>query len=210
MHLPADGKLRDVVKLGNVACAVSGTGQVNGLFLHEFVMRLLWAFVLLLIPAVGLAEETILEWEPGKLYRAGVRVSDPATGGSFVIPSDWEGRIPPGSDALLLSSDRHTGVGVIALMAHADRAELKQKLSEPQDFGGEVILQLSSPIEEDDRTIRASYLHGNVVGRACAVMGPEGRAIVFFLAGPTGDAALYERLLSELASSTSFEPVATT
>lgn len=177
---------------------------------NEFVTRLLWAFAFVLIPVLptpSLAEETVVEWEPGKLYRAGVRVSDPATGGSFVIPSEWEGRIPPGSDALLLGSDRHSGVGVVALMAQVDRAELKQKLSEPQDFGGEVILQLSSPIEEDERTIRASYLHGNVVGRACAVMGPEGRAIVFFLAGPAGDAALYERLLSELAASTTFEPV---
>ena len=44
--------------------------------------------------------------------------------------------MPPGSDALLLGSERHAGVGVVALMARTDRAELKQKLSEPQDFGG--------------------------------------------------------------------------
>lgn len=201
------------MKLGNVAYLARGTGRGSGLIPNEFVTRLLWAFAFVLIPVLptpSLAEETVVEWEPGKLYRAGVRVSDPATGGSFVIPSEWEGRIPPGADALLLGSDRHSGVGVVALMAQVDRAELKQKLSEPQDFGGEVILQLSSPIEEDERTIRASYLHGNVVGRACAVIGPEGRAIVFFLAGPTGDAALYERLLSELAASTTFQPVATT
>ena len=191
--------------------AVRGTDRTKGRsFQNEFVNALIWVFVTLLIPSFGLAEESVAEWEPGKLYRAGVRVSDPTTGGSFVIPSDWEGRIPPGSDALLLGSDRHAGVGVVALMMGMDRSELKLKLAEPQDFGGEVILQLSSPIEEDDRTIRASYLHGNVVGRACAVMGPEGRAIVFFLAGPTGDATLYERLLQELASSTTFEPVATT
>jgi hypothetical protein len=201
------------VKIGRPVSTEPRNGLTNGSFPGEFVTRLFWAFVLLLIPVLptlGLAEETVVEWEPGKLYRPGVRVSDPATGGSFVIPSEWEGRVPPGSDALLLGSDRHAGVGVVALMARTDRAELKQKLSEPQDFGGEVILQLSSPVEEDDRTIRASYLHGNVVGRACAVMGPDGRAIVFFLAGPTGDAALYERLLSELASSTTFEPVAAT
>lgn len=201
------------MKIQSPVSARIGSGQANGSFLRKRVTRHCRAFVLLLIPvlpALGLAEETVAEWEPGKLYRAGVRVSDPATGGSFVIPSEWEGRVPPGSDALLLGSERHAGVGVVALMARTDRAELKQKLSEPQDFGGEVILQLSSPLEEDDRTIRASYLHGNVVGRACAVMGPEGRAIVFFLAGPTSDADLYERLLSELASSTTFEPVATT
>lgn len=201
------------MKIQSPVSARIGSGQANGSFLRKRVTRHCRAFVLLLIPvlpALGLAEETVAEWEPGKLYRAGVRVSDPATGGSFVIPSEWEGRVPPGSDALLLGSERHAGVGVVALMARTDRAELKQKLSEPQDFGGEVILQLSSPIEEDDRTIRASYLHGNVVGRACAVMGPEGRAIVFFLAGPASDADLYERLLSELASSTTFEPVATT
>lgn len=176
----------------------------------ECVTQLFWAFVLLLIPAVGLAEESVVEWEPGKLYRAGVRVSDPATGGSFVIPAEWEGRVPPGSDALLLGSDRHAGVGVVALMSRTDREALRQKLSEPQDFGGEVILQLSRPLEEDETSIRASYLHGNVVGRACAVMGPDGQAVVFFLAGPTGDAILYERLLSELAASTTFERVATT
>ncbi|CAI4030069.1 hypothetical protein DNFV4_00493 [Nitrospira tepida] len=201
------------MKIQSPVSARIGSGQANGSFLRKRVTRHCRAFVLLLIPvlpALGLAEETVAEWEPGKLYRAGVRVSDPATGGSFVIPSEWEGRVPPGSDALLLGSERHAGVGVVALMARTDRAELKQKLSEPQDFGGEVILQLSSPLEEDDRTIRASYLHGNVVGRACAVMGPEGRAIVFFLAGPASDADLYERLLSELASSTTFEPVATT
>ena len=190
-----------------MARAVRGTGRASGLLPSGFVTRLIWAFAILLIPSFGLTEEAVVELEPGKLYRAGVRVSDPATGGSFVIPSDWEGRIPPGSEALLLSSDQHTGVGVVALMAGTDRAELKLKLAEPQDFGGQIILQLSSPLEEDDTTIRASYLHGNVVGRACAVMGPEGRAIVFFLAGPVGDAALYEQLLKNLVSSTTFEPV---
>jgi hypothetical protein len=195
------------VKIG-VTRVVRANGRTNGgLFPNEFVNARIWTFLILLIPSIGLAEEAVVELEPGKLYRAGIRVSDPATGGSFVIPSDWEGRIPPGSEALLLSSDRHTGVGVVALMTGTDRSELKLKLAEPQDFGGEIILQLASPLEEDDRTIRASYLHGNVVGRACAVMGPEGRAIVFFLAGPTGDADLYERLLKDLVSSTTFEPV---
>lgn len=134
-------------------------------------------------------------------------MQDPAHVLSFVVPVGWTGRIPLDSEALVLESQDRSGIGLVVLLDDMTMDRLAERLSEPQDFGDSLLLQLSRPLESEGRQLKGGYLGGNVIGRARAVLGPDGHAVVFFFAGPFAEAATYEGLLDALAASTEFEAI---
>ncbi len=154
-------------------------------------------------------QEPARDLSPGQQYESGVRVRDAAHSLSFRIPDTWAGRIPLDSEALLLSSADREGIGIVAVLDGMTPELLVERLSEPQDFGGSVILQLSRSLEQSGLQWRASYLSGSVIGRALAILGPDEHAVVYFFAGPQAEVQAYEQVLSELAVSTTFEAVST-
>ncbi|MFO0775003.1 MAG: hypothetical protein U0172_10095 [Nitrospiraceae bacterium] len=151
--------------------------------------------------------QTSRELRPGQQYESGAAVHDAGHAVGFTIPSEWLARIPLESEALLLSSTQHDGVGVIAILDRMTPELLTERLSEPQDFGESVVLQLSRPIERDGARWTAAYLSGNVIGRTVALLGPDEQAVVYFFAGPVHEASAYEAALHELATSTRFDSV---
>lgn len=171
----------------------------------------------MLVMVLGVATSTAALWaqdqardlRSGQQYEGGTLVHDPAHAVSFALPSGWPGRIPLDSEALLLNSPTHEGIGVVAILDGMTPDTLTERLSEPQDFGESVVLQLSQPLERQGQQWTASYLSGNVIGRALALLGPEEQAVVYFFAGPRAEADSYERALAELAASTRFESVST-
>ncbi len=154
------------------------------------------------------AQDAAHELRPGQHYERGAMVRDSARAVSFTLPADWMGRMPVDSEVLLLSSPTHDGVGLVALLDTMTGERLVERLSEPQEFGEAVVLQLSKPIEQVGQQWLASYLSGHVVGRATALLGPDAQAVVFFFAGPHAEAKAFERALAELAASTQFESIA--
>lgn len=164
----------------------------------------LWA---LTATVSAVAQEPPRDLQAGQQYAGGTSVRDAAQAVTFRLPSDWPGRIPLESEALLLSSPSHDGIGVVAILNHITPDLLSERLSEPQDFGESVVLQLSRPIERDGSRWTAAYLSGNVVGRTVALLGPDEQAVVYFFAGPRTETAAYDAALDELATSTRFESV---
>lgn len=162
---------------------------------------------LVLWPAHAWSLSAQHELTPGSSYVGGTRVYDPAHVLSFVLPVGWTGRIPLDSEALVLESQDRSGVGIVISLDDMTMDRLAERLSEPQDFGDSLLLQLSRPLESEGTQLKAAYLGGNVIGRARAVLGPDGHAVVFFFAGPSDEAASYEALLDALAASTEFEAV---
>lgn len=181
-------------------------GPVDGALILTRALRIgvcvLWA-MLSAVPAI--AQEQLRELQSGQQYASGTTVRDPAHALTFRLPPDWLGRIPLDSEALLLSSPSHEGIGVVAILDRMTAALLDERLSEPQDFGESVVLQLSRPIEREGSRWTAAYLSGNVIGRTVALLGPDEQAIVYFFAGPRAEAAIYEAALAALAASTRFE-----
>lgn len=165
----------------------------------------LWVFA----ASISWAVDASRELTPGQRYDGGTVVHDSRRGVSFRLPPDWAGHIPQGSDALLLNASGQDGVGIVAILDQMTPELLAERLSEPQDFGGSVILQLSRPLEQDGTRWKAAYLSGNVVGRALALLGPDEQAVVYFFAGPRAEGHVYDQLLDNLARTTEFESVTT-
>lgn len=157
--------------------------------------------------SVAWAVDSPRELAPGQRYEGGSLVRNSRHGVSFRLPPDWEGRIPQGSDALLLHASGHDGVGIVAILDQMTPELLVERLSEPQDFGGSVVLQLSRPLEQEGTRWKAAYLSGHVVGRVLAVLGPDEQAVVYFFAGPQAEGDVYDQLLNDLGRTTEFESV---
>ncbi len=107
----------------------------------------------------------------------------------------------------MLQSPDRSGIGIAISLDDMTMDRLAERLSEPQDFGDSLLLQLSRPLESEGTQLKAAYLGGNVIGRARAVLGPDGQAAVFFFAGPSAEASTYDLVLEALAASTEFEAI---
>ena len=162
-----------------------------------------------LVISMALADEAPRDLQRGQRYEGGTLVRDAKRGLVFRLPESWAGRIPHDSEALLLNAPQQEGVGIVVILGQITPEQLEERLSEPQDFGGSVLLQLARPLDQDGVRWKAAYLSGNVIGRALAMLGPAQQAVVYFFAGPRAEAQAYEQLLDELRNSTRFDSAAT-
>lgn len=149
-------------------------------------------------------EPPIVDLRPHQHYPSGIRVRSPYLGISFVIPPDWRGMLPARSQVFLLESPVQPGIGVVLLLDDTGPEEMVARLSEPQAFEEAYILHPTGPIKQEGTRMSASYLSGENIGRAAAVLGPDRKAIMYLLAGPKDEAETYQRLIDQLAASTQF------
>jgi hypothetical protein len=142
----------------------------------------------------------------GERYAGGARVALAVFGVSFVVPAEWTGVWPPGTDVFLLGSEIHAGLGGAKAHGETTIAALVAELGEAQDLGeGVVLTPVAPPVAAGDR-VRARYAGGELVGLALAVRSPLGHAITFFFAGPAAEENRYDELLAALAATTEFAP----
>ncbi len=157
-------------------------------------------------PDVG-QETSTQDIKAGQQYGSGIRVRAPTLGASFVIPKDWLGGMPPGSQAFLLGSNTKAGLG-LAVMFHAvTPQEVADQLNEPQALEEGFVLHPVGSAKRVGNRMTASYHAGEHVGRAVAVLGPEQNAIVYLFTGPKDQGAYYDALIEEIAASTQFTKV---
>ena len=156
-------------------------------------------------PAENMDHETpATDIEIGRQYESGTRVRDPRLGISFVIPADWMGGAPQGSQSVVLESKTKPGIGIIVLIEHVTPHELEAHMNEPQVLDEGFVLQPVSSAKMSADGLTAAYHAGQHIGRARAVFGPAQQAAVYLLAGPPDESSYYETLLDQLAGSTRF------
>ena len=148
----------------------------------------------------------VTDVEPGEFYRSGTRIGMTA-GASFLIPSAWQGVLPPGSRTFYLESPKTLGIGLVAIIQDATPEELEDHLNEPQVIEEGYVLHPVGSAKRTDTRITASYHSGENIGRALAVFGPSERSVLFLFTGPKDETAYYESLLEQLAMSTSFSHI---
>ncbi len=155
-----------------------------------------------LLPLLASAEEL----RPDGRYTGGSHVEASSAGVSFVVPPDWIGKFgrSTSSDVLVMGSDAIEGVGLAIMMNGQSTDQLAARLGETQDLGANVRLRPSAMPSIEGSRISVRYENEIYVGRAVALVGPAGKSIVFFFAGPQRNEALYARLVADLAASASF------
>lgn len=154
-------------------------------------------------------EAFVLDLEVGKHYEGQTRIRVPLFGVSFLVPPDWQGGVPQGSEVFLLGSDTTAGVGLVLFLVNVTSETMAAKLEEPQVLGEHLRFQPAGPVQRTDNRSLASYISAEHVGRAVALAGPSGQGIIYFFAGPRTESGTFERLLERLAASTRFLPVET-
>lgn len=140
----------------------------------------------------------------GQFYQGGTRLRVPFLGISFMVPRDWRMRLPAGGQVLHMDSARKPGIGIALLLDEVTLDDLESRLAEPQAFEAAYVLDPTGPVERKGSRLSASYLHGDQVGRAVALLGTAGHAVVYLMAGPKEEAEYYETLVDQLAKSTQF------
>ena len=151
-----------------------------------------------------LRQERVVDLRTGQFYQGGTRVRSPLLGISFVVPDDWRVRLPAGSRVVPMDSTRQPGLGVILLLEPTTREELASRMNEPQAFEESYVLEPVEPAQWSANTLTASYLHGDKVGEAVALVGPANQAIVCLMTGLVADSGGYEALLDAFAQSVRF------
>ena len=159
-------------------------------------------FLACLIWAPAFAEVLI----PGRTYAAGSAVEAPSLGLAFVTPQGWAGKFAEDANnkVLVMGSNDIEGVGLAILQTGQSPEQIAAGLAVPQNLGSGVILRATAPPEVQGSRVTARYQNNVYVGRALAVVGPNGSSVIFFFAGPFKNEAAYAQILEGLARTTGF------
>lgn len=156
--------------------------------------------------AVTTRETRTLEVQVGGQYQAGTRVNSSMHGASFVVPQAWIAAARADAPALVMGSNSRAGVGLVLATVGASAQDIGSYFSQPQDMGNNVTLQPTGPASLRGSRITVNYTSAQYAGQALGVIGPNGNAVVFFIAGPQDQAAYYAGLLEGMAGSLKFSP----
>ncbi len=140
----------------------------------------------------------------GRFFHGETRVRIPFLGVSFKVPRHWRVRLPAGSQVAHLDSSRKPGLGLLIVLDRTTVEAVEARLNEPFALEEAYVLDPSAPVRREGSRLYASYLHGDQVGKAVALLGPASQAMVYFIAGPEQEGDYYVGLLAELADSTDF------
>ncbi|RIH89609.1 hypothetical protein [Calidithermus roseus] len=72
---------------------------------------------------------------------------------------------------MVLGSNTVEGVGLVIFMQNQTPAQVVQALSEAQDLGNGVVLELAGKVQTQGSRVSARYLNKSYVGRALALLG---------------------------------------
>src|SRR6476620_9793134 len=106
------------------------------------------------------SELSITDPESGEFYRSHTRIGL-AAGTSFLIPSEWQGVLPPGSRTFYLESPKKPGIGLVAVIQDATPEELEDHLNEPQVIEEGYVLQPLGSAQRTGLRITAAYHSGD-------------------------------------------------
>lgn len=179
----------------------------EGLRLASLFGLVTLCLVTLAHPATGKLSyggDPVEDLRAGRFFHENTRLRIPFLGVSFKVPRHWRVRLPAGSQVAHLDSSRNPGLGLLIVLSEATVEEVEARLNEPFALEEAYVLDPSAPVRREGSRWYASYLHGDQVGRAVALMGPANQAMVYFVVGPQQENDYYAGLLAALADSTRF------
>jgi hypothetical protein len=144
----------------------------------------------------------------GRTYAAGTAVEAPSLGLAFITPQGWAGKFAQdaNSKVLVMGSNDIEGVGLAILQTGQSPEQIAAGIAVPQNLGSGVILRATAPPEVQGSRVTARHQNNVYVGRALAVIGPNGSSVIFYFAGPFKNEAAYAQILEGLAQTTGFAP----
>ena len=162
--------------------------------------------VLLVLALAGPAAGQVTEIEPGQVYQAGTRVGVASFGVSFVIPQDWMGSNPQGTEVFMMRSNTRAGL-ILVVGDQVDSVDdAVGLLNEPLDIDGTNFLRpVDEPVVLDGeitQTYSATIQGQELTGEAHAFVTGEGIGLAYVAIGPVDQSDYYRALATELAEST--------
>jgi hypothetical protein len=162
---------------------------------------------------VGTAPTAASQIQPGRIYRGGEQISDPSLGLRLTMPAGWQGRLAPDGESFQMESDAGGGYMVV-LADRVTEAEARQRMAEPVDLGGGVVLTPASAVQD----VAAGHLTAGYtvrgapaeyVGTVDVRLTQSGLSVAFVLLSPPAAAAEQRETMREFAFSLGVEqPVA--
>lgn len=155
--------------------------------------------------------EAAAQIEPGRIYAAGERISDPSSGLSLILPNGWRGALSPDGSVFMLES--LSGEGLMIVRADAmDEGLARSEMAAPVDLGGGVVLRPSGSIEEigpGHLTSRFSVAGTptEMVSNVDVRLTDTGLGVAFVLLSPTASEAEQLAGMREFALSLGVEEV---
>ena len=158
-------------------------------------------------------EAQMVELRAGQQYSAGTRVRASNLGLSFVIPEEWSGGIPQGSQAVVLGSSTRAGMVLILSQNSANASEVANVLGQPLPLDESLVLQPQGQPQVTGTWVQADYtaetFEGSLVGHARALVAEgQRKGILIVAVGPVADSAYLRQLVAQVAESTRPEAVA--
>jgi hypothetical protein len=94
--------------------------------------------------------------EPGVEYPAGTKIDTPGTGVEFTIPAGWSGILPKGGTFFVLGSPEQQAY-IFVMVENKTIEEAQGMLAQPLPLGNGLMLQPTSDIQRQGKTLFASY-----------------------------------------------------
>lgn len=150
-----------------------------------------------------LSREVVRDLRVGVSYSGGTRVRSPFFGFSFVVPAQWQAKLPAGT-TVFLDSPVKPGLGLVHMLTDISEAEVEAKLNEPLAIEATLILHPVTMVKKEGRRLSAAYVGGTHIGRTVALIGPERSAVVYQFIGLSEEASGADQFLEQLAGTTKF------
>lgn len=143
--------------------------------------------------------------EPGRVYAAGERITDPTSRLSVTLPAGWRGALAPDGNAFAMEAT--AGDAYILLVGErATEAEVRSDLSDPIELGDGLVLSPAGSIREvgpghlsADFSVRGAP--SELMGRVDVRVMDTGVALAFILLSPPASAERHVSALDELVGS---------
>ena len=101
-------------------------------------------------------------------------------------------------------SESGRGLGMLFPLREVTRDSVLEQLSEPLSLLHGLSFVPTGAHTETERSVARTYTGEGMIGRALAVLGPDGACVMYFIMGPPEEAAGYDAVLESLLQTTRF------
>lgn len=155
------------------------------------------------------ADTVAAQIEPGRVYVAGERITDPASGLTVTLPEGWRGALAPDGNAFAMESTAGDAY-VLLVGEETTEADVRSDLADAIELGDGVVLSPVSPVREigpghlsADFSVRGTP--SELVGRVDVRVMDTGVGLAFILLAPPTSAERHVAAVGELVASLAVE-----
>jgi hypothetical protein len=146
----------------------------------------------------------------GDLYRGGTHIQFPGTGVVFIIPDNYSGFISPNGDVFVIERENEPGYILVISESEMTPEHMNTMLYQFIPYEGDILLIPTEMPQMENNRFSLAYTggagEGAIKGRGMGLLNQDGTGLIMFALGQAQLMEQYERLLIDIADSTSFTP----